>query len=263
MKLLVQSDDYGITPAVSLGIIEAIRNGIVRNTGLFANMPWAQECVDMLRPCFDQIAFGIDLNVSAGAPVLPPAEVPGLVQENGDFLTSSMNRALDTPENDFDHVDYDEVFREFDAQVQRFTAIAGKLPDYIHGHAYATKTTTRAMKDIAIKYNRPFSTDVLFGANVKGCNMEWYRFGNDMMAQFQDDLKDCILEDRNEFLKAEYGSLVSHCGYVDMKLFPLSSYTVYRMKDLEALTSPEVKAWVRDNGVELITYNDLAGLAKS
>lgn len=257
MKLLVQSDDFGITPAVSLGIIEAIRNGIVRNTGLFANMSWAEECVEMLRPYLDEIAFGIDLNVSAGRPVLLPEEVPELVQESGEFLTSAMNRALDTEENNHDHVNYDQVYKEFDAQVQRFLSIVGKLPDYIHGHAYGTATTVRAMKAIAEKYDRPFSTDILFGSNVKGCTMEWYRFGNRMEDQFNDDIKQCILEDRNGFLNVEIGSLVSHCGYVDMKLFALSSYTIYRIKDLEAMTSPEVKDWVKKNNVELITYNDL------
>ena len=44
MKLLVQSDDFGITPAVSCGILEAIKKGIVRNTGLFANMPGRRMC---------------------------------------------------------------------------------------------------------------------------------------------------------------------------------------------------------------------------
>ena len=33
MKLLVQSDDYGITPGAAAGIVYGIRNGIIRNTG--------------------------------------------------------------------------------------------------------------------------------------------------------------------------------------------------------------------------------------
>ena len=39
IQLLVQSDDYGITPGVSAGIREGIQNGIIRNTGIFINMP--------------------------------------------------------------------------------------------------------------------------------------------------------------------------------------------------------------------------------
>ena len=40
-KLLVQSDDYGISPAVSAGIIYGITHGIIRNNGAFVNMPWS------------------------------------------------------------------------------------------------------------------------------------------------------------------------------------------------------------------------------
>ena len=40
MKLLVQGDDYGFTKGVTYGILDAIDNGVLRNTGLFANMPF-------------------------------------------------------------------------------------------------------------------------------------------------------------------------------------------------------------------------------
>lgn len=34
MKLLTQSDDYGFTRGVTCGILDAIENGVVRNTGV-------------------------------------------------------------------------------------------------------------------------------------------------------------------------------------------------------------------------------------
>ena len=175
----------------------------------------------------------------------------------GWFLTSAMNRALDTNENNFDHVNYEAVYREFDAQVRRFQEIVGKLPDYIHGHAYGTRTTMKAMRAIASKYNRPLSSDVLEHLNVRLGTMEWYRFGNEMQEQFKDDVKTCVLEDKSGFLNSEYGCLVTHCGYMDMKLLELSSFTVYRMKDLEAMTCAQVRQWVADNHIQLITWRDL------
>ena len=48
MKLLIQSDDYGITPAVADGIIYGITQGVIKNTGLFSTMPWAKECVEKI-----------------------------------------------------------------------------------------------------------------------------------------------------------------------------------------------------------------------
>ena len=59
MKLLVQSDDYGITRAVSLGCIHGIRNGVVRNTGIFANMPYRRQDSKILTEVFlDSLCFG-------------------------------------------------------------------------------------------------------------------------------------------------------------------------------------------------------------
>ena len=46
MKLLIQADDYGITRAVSSGIVFGIHHGLVRNTGIFTNMDWTEECLN-------------------------------------------------------------------------------------------------------------------------------------------------------------------------------------------------------------------------
>lgn len=259
MKLLVQSDDYGITKACALGAIEAIRNGIVRNTGLFANMPWAEECVELIRPYLDEIAFGLDLNASTGPALLSKEEIPSLVQDNGMFLTSSMNRALDTDENDHDHVVYEEIYKEFEAQIKKFIELVGKKPDYLHGHAYGTKTTTRASLDLAKKYDIPYSTQIMEHEGMKGGGMGWYQFPPTLDNQAKSDLTEFIVTDQNHYLDSEYGMLICHCGYVDAKIFELSSFNVYRAKDLEGVTSERTKAWVKEHNIELITYKDLKG----
>ena len=43
MKLLTQSDDYGFTRGVACGILDAIEDGVVRNAGLFVNMPESER----------------------------------------------------------------------------------------------------------------------------------------------------------------------------------------------------------------------------
>jgi predicted glycoside hydrolase/deacetylase ChbG (UPF0249 family) len=125
MKLIVQSDDYGITRGVSQGILSGIRYGIIRNTGIFTNMPWTEECAEWIRPELDRIALGIDLNASTGSSVLGHSVLPSLTHEDGSFLTSRENRALDTQENGFDHVSYDEVYLEFEAHSSEIFAWAG------------------------------------------------------------------------------------------------------------------------------------------
>lgn len=257
MKLLVQSDDFGITPGVSAGIIYGIRHGIIRNTGLFANMPDAEESVEMIQPYLDQIAFGIDLNASTGSSLLPHNEIPHLTHEDGTFLTSRENRALDTEENGFDHVSYDETYAEFDAQIQRFMRITGRKPDYLHRHAYMTKTTDRIIHDLALKYSIIDSQDVMDSELIRmPRKLDWMHFGS-ADAQLESDLETYILEDRASLLGADTAMLVAHCGFADFRITQLSSFNLLRTKDLEAMISPRVAKWIADNNIGLITYRDL------
>ena len=256
MKLLIQSDDYGMTPAVADGIIYGITHGVVRNTGMFTNMPWAKECVEKIRPYLDQIAFGIDLNASTGCSLLGYDKVPNLCHPDGSFLTSRENRAADETAPNHDHVDHDQLYAEFDAQVQKFIVLVGKVPDYIHAHAYGTATTEKVRREIAQKYNRPYSkttADILIGNYA---NMGWYIMGSPE-AQLKEDLASYIVENKSGFDMDGYGYLITHCGYADAPLFEMSSFNLCRVKDLEALTSDRVKNWIKENNIELITYNDL------
>lgn len=257
MKLLVQSDDYGITEACAAGCLKGIRDGIIRNTGLFVNMPWTDKCVEWIRGYLDKIALGIDLNLSTGFPVLPSDELPGLVQHDGKFLSSRMHRALDTDENDYDHTDYREVYKEYEAQIQKFIRVVGKKPDYIHGHAYGTKTTQKAMRDLAERYGIIMSSDVLHREKVNSPGMDWYIYPPTLENQLAVDLESYIIEDRAGFLKSELGVLITHCGYADSTLMNITSFHLLRMKDLEGVTSPKVLEFVKKNGIELITYKDL------
>lgn len=258
MKFLVQSDDYGMTIAQAHGALYGIKHGIVRNTGFFPNMPWAEECAEMIKPYLDQIAFGIDLNASTGPSVLGHAEVPSLTHEDGTFLTSGENRKLDETAPDHDHVNYEELYKEFDAQIQKFIKLIGKKPDYIHGHAYGTKTTSRVRKELAEKYGIVTSDEIRNREDVCAPMMGWYVMPPTLDNQRKSSLKNFILEDKAGFLKSEIGVLICHTGYVEANLFDLSSFNVYRAFDLEGVTAPEVLKWVEDNNVELISYKDLA-----
>ena len=86
-KLLFQSDDYGLTDSVADGILKGIDQGIIRNTGLFVNMPSSARAAAKIRDC-QGVCVGIDINLVAGRPVSDPAEVPSLVTPDGHFVPS-------------------------------------------------------------------------------------------------------------------------------------------------------------------------------
>lgn len=259
MKLLIQADDYGMTPGVASGIVHGIVHGIIRNTGMFTNMPWAEECVEWIRPYMDRIAFGIDLNLTTGPPLTSPKDIPTLVKGDGSFYSSGQSRTLDTAQNGFSHASDEEIRKEFEAQIQRFQELTGKKPDYIHGHAYTTEKIEAIQRELSCDYGIPFSSEVwkkIAGVDIAGYRIPWYIKPATLENQINSSLKTYILENSEALLVKEYVVLAGHMGYVDSELMKLSSYHLLRVKDLEAVTSPEVLDWVRENRVELVDYRD-------
>lgn len=258
MKLLIQSDDFGLTKGTARGALRAIREGPVRNTGLFANMPWAEEVVKWTEPVRERIAFGIDLNSVNGPSVLGHEQVPSLCREDGTFLSIRENRQLDTEENGYDHTDEEELTAEYDAQIRRFRELTGTLPDYIHPHAYVTAKIQRVQRKLAEKYHIPYSFDL---SRIPGAvigELGWYTNGT-MEQQLEEDPLTYFLEDRNGYLKHEYGLLITHCAELDSETLRLP-FNICRLRDLEAVTDSAFLKWLDDNQVDLITYNDIRSI---
>ena len=69
-------------------------------------------------------------------------------------------------------------------------------------------------------------------------------------------LKD-FMSHSEEALNSEYVLLTGHPGFVDAELLGLTTLSLERVRDHEMDTSSELKKWIEDNGVELITYSDL------
>ena len=111
--------------------------------------------------------------------------------------------------------------------------------------------------DLAKKYDCLYSTQLAKIPGMKCAGMGWYKYGGGPEAQLEEDLTSYITNDVDGLLQHEYGYLITHCGWADSPLFDLSSFNTCRVKDLEALTSNEVKQWIKDNNIELITYKDL------
>ena len=258
MKLLVQSDDYAITPGVSLGCIEGIRHGLIRNTGMFVNMPWSKECFTWIAPYLDRIALGIDLNLTTGAALLAHSQIPSLTKEDGSFYSSKESYLMDK-QLGREHGVPEEIEREFRAQLARFESICQRKPAYIHAHAYYTPTIKVIQQKLAKEWGIPYSGDVLQtinGAGIEKHQTPWYQKPATIENQMVSSLKDYLLNDPM-WLQQEAYVLIGHMGYVDPALLSLSSYTLYRIKDLEAVCDAQVKAWLEAKGVKLITYHQL------
>lgn len=257
MKLIVQSDDFGITESVSCGIVKGIREGVITCTGLFSNMDDAEESVRMLEP-YD-VCLGEDINIVAGDPVSDPSLIPCMVDENGHFLKSGAHRKIDAQTPGGDHLVYEQCLIEVEAQIQRFIELTGKAPAYLHGHSYGTPTLGRAMHEMSEKYHARITFDMYEKHHVQMWKKSWYGETGHFTAEDQLNTNplDVILNDAYAPLDAEIALLGTHCGFVEQELFNRSSFTIIRMKDLAAITDPRFKEWMKAHDCELISFNDL------
>ena len=265
-KILFQGDDFGFTRAVTLGIVDAIDRGVLRNTGLFANMPSAEFAVSFMkdRP---QACFGIDFNLVAGPCVSDPKEIPHLVDENGMFLKSGL-RVRDprwqSEEGRAELFPYDEVNKELRAQYRRFVDLTGTKPGYLHEHSISSENYRKVIHELSVEEDIPYSSEIFKELKMDTATQKL--FMNSLASQKKvfdpnDQLnKDTVAQFfsvAEDFLNNEYNCFVCHPGYVDAELLSLTTLSLERSKDAAMMMSPEVAAWVREHDVELITYRDL------
>lgn len=266
MKLLVQADDFGFTKATTYGAVEGIDHGILTCSGFFTNMPSSEFAAKYIRERPD-FCFGMDFNITNGSCVSNPSEIPHLVNENGEFIRSNIrlkDPRFQTEKGRREMFPYDEVYRELIAQYERFIELTGRKPRYLQSHSLSHENYLDAIRHLAQVERLPYAMDVL-----EEYKFEFYTDYHenestmkkifDPMAQVNRSPLKMLLERKEELLKYEYVFIGGHAGYVDAELFQLSTCSIERCKDLELVLSEEVKKWIYENHIQLITYDDLLG----
>lgn len=268
-KILFQNDDFGLTDSTAAGIEKAIKQGITRNTGLFVNMPSSALAASKIKE-MPQACFGIDFNIVAGKPVSEPKLIPDLVDENGYFLKSGVqiaklkNKATDFRNWKFDEDPYpiDQVRTEFTAQLNKFIELVGHKPEYLHPHSLMTGNTIQVIRELSKEYDIPYSQDIAQELNLFQIPCDWTPRPFPIEKQLETNVEEHLLQVLPQTLEHEVSIFVCHAGMVEEDLFEHSTYTIIRIKDLAAMTSPKIQKWLKDNNVELITYRDLKEMKK-
>ena len=85
MTLVITADDLGLSPAVTKGILESHRRGVVRSASLSVTADSSAEAAAQARMEPD-LEIGLHIDLVGGWPVTDPAVVPTLVDGEGRFL---------------------------------------------------------------------------------------------------------------------------------------------------------------------------------
>ena len=127
-SLIVNADEFGLTEGINEGIVEVHSRGIVTSTTMVANL-WAFDHAVALSAKYPSLAVGVHLNLTHGAPILPPERVHTLVDHNGYFFRRRpfLQRLI------LGQISMIQVYEEFRAQIDKVIA-AGINPSHIDSH---------------------------------------------------------------------------------------------------------------------------------
>ncbi|MCE9667797.1 ChbG/HpnK family deacetylase [Myxococcus stipitatus] len=129
-RLVVNADDLGLHPSLDAGILRAHREGIVTSTTLLARGPNAAEAVALARA--QGLAVGLHLALSTRLEPAAPARAVPTVAPGGRLRASwaDFARAWLTGQ-----VRRDEVARELEAQLARARELGVEV-DHLDGHQH-------------------------------------------------------------------------------------------------------------------------------
>jgi predicted glycoside hydrolase/deacetylase ChbG (UPF0249 family) len=94
IRLITRGDDSGSNHTANTAILDAFRNGMLRNTSVMVSAPAVEEAARLLA---GEVGLCCGLHATINAewdrvrwgPVLPPEQVPSLVDEHGHFFQTT------------------------------------------------------------------------------------------------------------------------------------------------------------------------------
>lgn len=143
--VVISADDFGLSLAVNEAIERAHTEGILGAVSLMVAGPAAEDAVARARR-LPRLSVGLHLVVIEGPAVLPPQEIPDLVDEAGWFPSDQLRLGL---RYFFSPRIRDQLAREIHAQFMAFAATGLSLEHAdAHKHMHLHPTVGRMMIEI-------------------------------------------------------------------------------------------------------------------
>ncbi len=130
-RLIVTADDFGASPEVNAAVEQAHLGGILTAASLMVGGDAAGDAVERARR-LPGLGVGLHLVLVEGRPLLPPEQIPVLVDGNGQFRSDMVRTALTIfalPSA------RRQLAAEIDAQFAAFAATGLKL-DHVNAHKH-------------------------------------------------------------------------------------------------------------------------------
>ncbi|MFY9554628.1 MAG: hopanoid biosynthesis-associated protein HpnK [Blastocatellia bacterium] len=280
-RLIVNADDFGMSPEVNEAVIRAYKEGVLTSTSLMVTGAAFDQAVTLAREN-PGLAVGIHLVTVAGRSVLPHSEIPSLVDNQGNFPNNSTVAGL---KYYFSTRARRELKRELAAQFEKFHS-TGLTLSHIDGHLHlhvhpvifnaalelGAKYGARRMRvpqedrrlalafDGAHAFQKTIYT-LLFGGLGRYMKKNLLSLGFTFPAQVYGNLQSGHMNERYflyalENLTADTSEIYFHPAvYSDDRV--LGSEERQHLIEFEALTSAKVGERMKALGIKLTNYFDL------
>lgn len=282
-RLIVNADDFGLTLGVNRGILDGHTRGIVTSSTLMASGVAFENAVELARQT-PSLSIGCHVLLVDASPLLDLSRVSSLAFENNGspkFRDSIVRFACLAIAG---RLDEEQIEAEIIAQIRKLQAAGiqvSHLDSHKHTHMFPVvfRPMLRAAKTCGVKAVRNPFEPLLFNKS-----RNWKRqFQLGVLRSFRTRFRQALTQAGMitpdgcigivatgglnlstfcaliENLPDGTWEFVSHPGYNDADLAGVKTRLhASREKELEILTSSEVKNLLQQNEVELISYRDFA-----
>jgi hopanoid biosynthesis associated protein HpnK len=269
-RLIVNADDFGRSASINQAVIRAHREGILTTASLMVNEPACEEAVALAREN-PTLGVGLHLTLLCGHSALPPAEVPGLVNPNGEFSNNPAGAGF---RYFFQRSLREPLRREIHAQFQKFRAT--RLPlDHVNGHLHLHlhPTVFRILmadaSQLGIKRLRltfdPFRLNLGAASGHLAYRVLHVAIFHSLSARARPALAQRGIRHTEAVFgllqnarvdEAYVGRLLPQLPAGDSELYSHPSLDEFK-NEFDALISPGVQDQVKQLGIKLIRYQDL------
>jgi len=260
-QLIVTADDFGLTDGVNRAVVRAHREGVVTSASLMVNSPAFESAVELARqnPSLD-IGLHLDLTNKPFALAVRPRKLD-LERE----VRTQIEKALGTG-LDITHLDGHKHVHVIPAVLKVIRAVA---PKYGIRAVRTMNAKTAGITSLLRRNPEARVTIIQQYIFAKGARLAW-RFcqpnamaGPDKFYGIPEtgflDLEAFanIIQD----LGVGVHEVMCHPGYLDADLrHQPTRLLTQRERELEMLTSQEIRSLLRSSGIELISYKNLVGM---
>jgi hopanoid biosynthesis associated protein HpnK len=269
-RLIVNADDFGLSPSVNEAVVRAHREGILTSASLMVNEPGFDEAVKLAREN-PRLGVGLHLTLVIGHAALTPRKIPGLVNARGEFSHSPVSTGLSYF---FNHSLQGQLRAEIHAQFEKFHATGLPL-DHVNGHLHLHlhptifKILMADADQLRIRHLR-LTRDCLARSRRVSPGHLFYKIFHAAVFEFLSGRARKVLSAKKiRHVQLTFGllqnsrvdeefilKLLPELPPGDSELYAHPSLDQFR-HELNALVSPRVKDLVSRLGIQLIRHQDL------